>query len=93
MAESFARASGRVPVVILPERSRRSSRGRALCCGYGETVQHARDLDAAFDRAAESDTSALCDVLTDPGSHPPIARYDGTLDQLENGRVIQNPVP
>lgn len=63
------------------------------CGGYGELVEHARDLDAAFDRAARSDTVALLDVLTDPGSHPPIALYDGTLDRLQKGRVIQDPVP
>ncbi|TPJ77168.1 acetolactate synthase catalytic subunit [Mesorhizobium sp. B2-6-2] len=63
------------------------------CGGYGERVEHARDLDAAFDRAAGSDKLALLDVLTDPGGHPPIALYDGTLDRLENGHVIQNPVP
>jgi acetolactate synthase I/II/III large subunit len=62
------------------------------CGGYGETVQHAPDLNAAFDRAAKSDTIALLDVLTDPGGHPPISLYDGTLDWPENGRVIQEPV-
>jgi acetolactate synthase I/II/III large subunit len=63
------------------------------CGGYGETVERAQDLDAAFDRAAESGSVAVLDVLTDPGGHPPIALYDGTLDRLENGRVIQEPVP
>ncbi|RUX33690.1 acetolactate synthase catalytic subunit [Mesorhizobium sp. M2A.F.Ca.ET.042.01.1.1] len=63
------------------------------CGGHGETVERARDLDTAFDRAAKSSTVALIDVLTDPGGHPPISIYDGTLDHLENGRVIQEPVP
>ena len=34
----------------------------------------------------------VVDVLTDPGGHPPISLYDGTLDWPENGRVIQEPV-
>jgi acetolactate synthase-1/2/3 large subunit len=63
------------------------------CGGHGETVERARDLDAAFDRAARSDVVALLDVVTDPGGHPPISLYDGTLDRLENGRVVQDPVP
>ncbi len=63
------------------------------CGGYGETLKHAGDLDAAFDRAANTAAVALIDVLTDPGSHPPISLYDGTLDHLENGRVVQEPVP
>lgn len=63
------------------------------CGGHGEIVESARDLDAAFDRAAISSTMALIDVLTDPGAHPPISLYDGTLDHLENGRVVQEPVP
>ncbi|MER9658186.1 thiamine pyrophosphate-dependent enzyme, partial [Mesorhizobium sp. M0152] len=36
------------------------------CGGHGERVERASDLDAAFDRAAESDAVALLDVLTDP---------------------------
>ncbi|TPN51576.1 MULTISPECIES: acetolactate synthase catalytic subunit [unclassified Mesorhizobium] len=63
------------------------------CGGYGETIEHARDLDAAFDRAAGSNTIALLDVLTDPGGHPPISLYDGSLDRLDRGRVVQDPVP
>lgn len=63
------------------------------CGGHGEIVESARDLDAAFDRAAKSSTVALIDVLTDPGAHPPISLYDGTLDHLKNGRVVQEPVP
>lgn len=62
------------------------------CGGHGETVECARDLDAAFGRAAKSSKVALIDVLTDPGGHPPISLYDGTLDRLENGRVVQEPV-
>ncbi|TYL80849.1 acetolactate synthase catalytic subunit [Bradyrhizobium cytisi] len=63
------------------------------CGGHGETVERASHLDAAFDRAARSDVIALLDVLTDAGGHPPISLYDGTLDRLEHGRVVQDPVP
>lgn len=63
------------------------------CGGHGETVKHSRDLDAAFDRAAASANVALLDVLIDPGGHPPISLYNETLDRLEDGRVIQDPVP
>ncbi|WFP75423.1 acetolactate synthase catalytic subunit [Mesorhizobium sp. WSM4906] len=66
----------------------------ARACGaYGVRVERARDLETAFDCAAKSETVALLDVLTDPGGHPPIALYDGILDRLENGRVVQEPVP
>jgi acetolactate synthase I/II/III large subunit len=50
------------------------------------------DLDDALKSAAASGRLALLDVATDPGAHPPISLYEGKLDQVIDGRVVQKSV-
>jgi acetolactate synthase-1/2/3 large subunit len=65
----------------------------ARACGAGgETAETINDLEATFANALQSPRLALIDVLTDPGAHPPIALYDGSLDTMRDGVVEQRVV-
>jgi acetolactate synthase I/II/III large subunit len=59
----------------------------------GHRVMDPRDLDAAVAEAAKAPVLSLLDVITDPGAHPPVSLYEGTLDRIEGDRIVQDPVP
>jgi acetolactate synthase-1/2/3 large subunit len=59
------------------------------CGGVGRTVNTAADLDIALGRAMGSKMVTVLDVITDPAAHPPISRYDCTLDGAMPRRVSQ----
>ncbi len=59
----------------------------------GRRVMDPRDLDAALAEAAKAPMLNLLDIITDPGAHPPVSLYEGTLDRMEGDRIVQDPVP
>jgi acetolactate synthase I/II/III large subunit len=60
---------------------------------WSQTVIDPSTLDAALEKAAAAGRMALIDVISEPGVHPPISLHEGTLDRMENGKVVQEPVP
>jgi acetolactate synthase-1/2/3 large subunit len=57
----------------------------AKACGCrSRRIHNAGDLAGAFKSALGTDDPWLIEVMTDPGAHPALSLYDGTLDDARS---------